>query len=241
MAERPTRKNVVRWNDDMARKHDSEAFHLRSSALIRWIERRRVAAVVAFLNAHPGDTVLELGCGAGVVLEQLPAEKRIGLDLSGSILQRTRARLADKHALLVQADAERVPLASRAYQKIVCTEVIEHVLEPTRVIAEIARIASLDSVVVLTIPNERLIDKLKAVVRRLRLPRWLLQGGQHSGAAYDSPEDANEWHLHRYDLALLLRQLEPLLSVVGVRAIPCGWLPLRYVVSCRVQDRGANA
>lgn len=226
----------IRWNEEMTRKYDSEDYHLRSSFFIRWIEQRRVQAIVAFLQAGPADTVVEVGCGAGVVLGQIPAGRLIGMDLSGFILQKTRRRLSHRAATLLQGNAEKLPLANGRYAKVLCTEVIEHVLEPRHVARELARIASDEAVVVITIPNEALIDGVKAWITRLGLSRWLLQGShppQAQERAYDSPDEANEWHLHRFDMPLLRRVTEGVLTITAVRAIPFAWLPFRYVVACR--------
>lgn len=225
-------QEFVAWNESMTRKYDSESYHLRSNFAIRWIERRRVKAILDFLAAGPADTVLEVGCGAGVVLEQIPAGRLIGLDLSRFILEKTKHRLAGRRAAILQADGEYLPFANHSLGKIVCTEVIEHVLEPVNVARELARVAANDSVIVISIPNEALIDRLKDWIGKLGLSRWLLAGGPEQNA-YDSPANANEWHLHRFDLKLLSEVTAGRLVMVASKAIPFFWLPLRYVVQFR--------
>src|SRR5262245_14799599 len=118
-------RDFMRWNDAMVQKYDSEKYHLRSNAVIRWIERRRVKAVVELLGAGLTDTVVEIGCGAGVVLEQIPAGHLLGMDLSRFTLNRTRRRLANRRADLLQANAEELPFPDGKFGRIVCTEVIE--------------------------------------------------------------------------------------------------------------------
>jgi SAM-dependent methyltransferase len=223
----------IRWNEEMSRKYDSESYHLRSNFLIRWIERRRLRAILDFLQAGPADLVVEVGCGAGVVLEQIPAGRVWGMDLSGYILQKTRRRLAHRPAQLLQGNAEKLPFAGDSLHKVVCTEVIEHVLEPARVAQEMARVATADGCIIITIPNEALIDGAKGVIRRLGLARWLLAGNAGEGEAYDSPDEANEWHLHSFNLALLRKVTADWLTIRQVRAIPFAFLPLRYVVLCQ--------
>jgi ubiquinone/menaquinone biosynthesis C-methylase UbiE len=227
----------IRWNEAMSRKYDSESYHLRSNFIIRWIERRRVRAIVRFLNAGAADSVLEIGCGAGVVLEKIPAGRLLGMDLSGFILQKTKQRLAQRRADLIQANGEQLPLPANSLSKIVCTEVIEHVLHPRHVVKEMARVATADAVLVITIPNEALIDRVKAMIGKLRLQRWLMQGSKDQAAdqvSYDSPDEANEWHLHQFDMALLRQVTRGIVTITAVKAIPFRLLPLRYVVACRV-------
>jgi 2-polyprenyl-3-methyl-5-hydroxy-6-metoxy-1,4-benzoquinol methylase len=233
--------DFIRWNEAMSQKYDSESYHLRSSFIIRWIERRRRHAIVCLLGAETADSVLEVGCGAGVILEKIPAGRLLGIDLSGFILQKTKRRLARYRADLIQANGEQLPLPANSLRQIVCTEVIEHVLNPRNVVEEMARVATADAVLVITIPNEALIDRIKRIVGKLGLQRWLLQGAgdeAHGAAAYDSPDSANEWHLHHFDMALLRQVTRGVLSITAVKAIPFRLLPLRYVVSCRVVPTG---
>ena len=98
---------------------------------------------------------------------------------------------------------------------------------------ELARVAMPDAIIVITIPNEALIDRLKSWIGKLGLSRWLLAGADEQDA-YDSPAGDNEWHLHRFDLELLREVTAGRLAIVTSRAIPFSWLPLRYVVHFRV-------
>lgn len=228
----------VRWNEEMSRTYDTEAYHLRASAVIRWIERRRVRAVRDFLGSRPTDTVLEVGCGAGMVLSQFTAARLVGIDLSGYILhEKTRHRLVGRKAFLAQADAEELPFRNCVFSRIVCTEVMEHVRNPVRLVLELARVAVSDATVVLSIPNEPLIERLKALVGRLGLGRRILGGetprGGEGGMAYDSPTGTNEWHLHSFDLGLFREVVNGVLVILAVRPIPSRFLPLRWVVRCR--------
>ena len=224
----------------MTRKYDSEDYHLRSNFFIRWIERKRVNKIVEFIQATPTDTVVEVGCGAGVVLEKFPAGHLIGLDLSGYILQKAKSRLANRNTDLMQANAEMLPLPGEAFNKLVCTEVIEHVVEPRNVVKELSRIATSDATIVITIPNENLIDNLKQVLKRLGLSNLVLVGKrdkENNQNAYDSPAEANEWHLHSFNLELMKKVTENILEMSQVKAIPYSFLPLRYVVLCKKLEK----
>lgn len=229
-------EDFTRWNEEMTRKYDSEDYHLRSNFLIRWIERKRVRKIVELIDATPTDTVVEVGCGAGLVLEKFQAGKLIGIDLSGYILHKTKTRLANRDAYLLQANAEMLPFSNQSFRKIVCTEVIEHVVEPRNVVKELSRIATPDARIVITIPNESLIDNLKRILNVLGLSRLLLAGktgSKNDQNAYDSPNEANEWHLHSFDIGLIKKVTQDSLIIVHIQAIPFAFLPLRYVVFCK--------
>jgi ubiquinone/menaquinone biosynthesis C-methylase UbiE len=223
--------DYYRWNEEMSRQYDPDSYHLRSGRLIRWIERRRVQAILQLLDAGAADTVVEVGVGSGVVLAQIPAGRRIGLDLSGFLLRKYQAKMARHNLLLVQADGEMLPFAAASQTHLVCTEVIEHVPQPAQVARELARVAAGEAVIVITIPNEGLIKRAKHWIHRLGLAGRLLKGSGE--AAYDSPEGDNEWHLHDFDLPLLRRVTAGVLEIVNIKAVPGRFLPLRYVVSFR--------
>lgn len=225
--------HFARWNEEMAHKYDPESYHLRSSVLIRWIERRRVRVIARFLGACRQDAVLEVGCGAGNVLEQIPLGRLHGIDLSAFLLVKSHRRLAHRQARLIQANAERLPFADRRFHKLVCTEVLEHVLDPRKVVSEMARVATADAVLVISIPNERWINRIKKAICAFGLERWLLRGGEGS---YSSPDCmTDEWHLHSFDLSLLKEVCEGILLIREAKAIPFRLVPLRYVACCYVR------
>lgn len=219
--------SFMQWNEAMAHKYDPEAYHLHSNFLIRWIERRRVRTILQFLRASQEDSVLEVGCGAGNVLAQVPSNYLHGMDLSVFLLKKAQRRLATSEAGLSQANAERLPFADGQFHKLICTEVLEHVANPRQVIEEMSRVARPEAVVVISIPNEVWIDRVKKFLKALGLARWLLEGHQNT---YSSPEKmTDEWHLHSFDLVLLRQVTVNVLHLDEIRAIPHRFLPLRYV------------
>lgn len=216
----------------MAHKYDPEAYHLRSNFLIRWIERRRVRTILRFLDARPDDPVLEVGCGAGNVLEQVSSQHLNGIDLSSSLLKKSQKRLSPQQVNLFQTDAARLSFADGKFRKLICTEVLEHVPDPRWVIQEMARVAAPEAVVVISVPNEAWIERVKKLIHLCGLDRWLLKG---QGDSYHSPDQmTDEWHLHSFDLPLLEQVAHNILSIRRMKAIPFRFIPLRYVIQCRI-------
>ncbi len=100
---------------------------------------------------QPGDTVLDLGCGEGrhvVAAYAGHAVTVIGVDLAFSDLQAAQRKIRDfddpadgnKHWLFLQSDGLRLPFADASFDKVICSEVLEHVPDYEGMLREIDRV-----------------------------------------------------------------------------------------------------
>jgi SAM-dependent methyltransferase len=226
MTARPRdRQEFTAWNEEMVQRFDPDAYHTRSPLPIRAVERLRVRAIARMLASAPSLRVLEVGCGGGNVLERVPG-RRVGIDLSPFILKKARARLGHD-ALLARGDAMALPFADGAFDRVFCSEVLEHVLEPEAVVREMRRVLAAGGHAVVSVPNEALINRVKGVVFKLPLGRRFL-GGSDGGYQVSQKMD-DEWHLHEFDRARLQQAVAGQFSVEEVVGIPSRLLPLRLV------------
>lgn len=220
-------ESFAEWNDRMVELYDPGAYHDRSNAVIRAIERVRTRRIAILLDAHPAQRVLEVGVGAGNVLGEVPVGRRLGLDLSMRLLGDARRRLGARGAF-IRGDAAALPIASRTIDRVVCSEVLEHLPDPAAAVAEIARVVRDDGIVIFSIPNEKLIDRVKAVLQRFRTLSLF------SSRGYRVPRRMkDEWHLHEFDLTLLREIVEPHLRIETTVGVPTDFFPVRYVARCR--------
>ena len=111
-----------------------------------------------FARAAP-DSLLDIGCGEGVLTEQWAARlgdgRVVGLDLEDEKLQaewRRRPRANLEFRALDVTDG--LPYADREFDLVCATEVLEHVPAPERVVAEMARVAGRHLIV--SVPHEPL-------------------------------------------------------------------------------------
>jgi len=215
------------WNEKMLAKYDPDAFHHHSNFFIRFTERKRVKVIFRMMNIDKNDDVIEIGCGAGNVIQKASPCRLFGMDISSSVLRKARQRLNEK-AHLFQGDAQNIPCKDRAFTQIICSEVLEHLLDPSVALDEIARVLKTEGTAIISIPNESLIDGIKSILIRLGIFTWLFQ---KKGSYSDMPERMSaEWHLHAFKLIEWLDLFRKYFKVTHVRRVPFYWLPLRHVV-----------
>ena len=112
----------------------------------------------------PGDRVLDLGCGEGRHVISAYVEERVesfGVDLSVADLKTTR----DKFKELVQpeeggrafglasANALELPFANDTFDKVICSEVLEHIPDYQGALAEIQRVLKPGGLLCASVPR----------------------------------------------------------------------------------------
>jgi SAM-dependent methyltransferase len=108
----------------------------------------------------------------------------VGLDLSRSVL-RVLHGLADFPAgrlALVQGDIDRLPFPDRSFNKILCSHVLEHVLDDRAVLSEIRRLLRDDGLAILAVPL-KYTPQHRAVYAGIGLARALLKPGKRATPA----------------------------------------------------------
>jgi ubiquinone/menaquinone biosynthesis C-methylase UbiE len=215
------------WNERMVKKYDPDSFHHHSNSLVRFIEQKRVRVIHQLTDVQQEDRVLEIGCGAGNVIEKRFSGKLFGVDISSFILTKAKQRLNGR-VHLFQGDAQNLPCKDGAFMKVICSEVLEHLLSPEHALREMSRILQTRGIAIISLPNELLINRVKGLLVRLGIFRWSMnrRGGYREMPA--RMED--EWHLHSYPFREWTNLFKKFFRVTALRKIPFSWLPLRYVV-----------
>jgi ubiquinone/menaquinone biosynthesis C-methylase UbiE len=221
------------WNEKMVRKYDPDAFHHHPNPIVRFIERKRVEAIFKLMKPYKDNPVLEVGCGAGNVIGKALTGKFFGVDISSFILAKAKEKL-NQRVHLFQGDALNLPCKNQVFIQVICSEVLEHLLDPSAALKEIARILESKGVAIVSVPNERLINQIKKILIRLRIFRWLMTQRGEYGKMPERMEE--EWHLHTYPLREWFDLFKGSFKIVRLRRIPFVWLPLRYVVQLEKKE-----
>ena len=106
--------------------------------------------MVAAVAARPGERVLDVATGTGMVASELVRRygvSVVALDQSPQMLAAARARLASSPRLseqvtLVEAQAERLPFADGEFDHLTFTYLLRYVEDPRATLRELARVVA---------------------------------------------------------------------------------------------------
>jgi SAM-dependent methyltransferase len=112
-------------------------------------QRRLRRRFLRFVPVRPGDAILEVGCGTGVVVRDLAAMvgargRVVGIDRSRATVKAARllarAHPARRRLALRVADGARLPFRDGRFDAALAITVLLHVADPAAVVAEMTRV-----------------------------------------------------------------------------------------------------
>ncbi len=138
------------WVDVADNIRGLEAFFHKNRA---WMVRRMVAKY-----ATPNAPILDAGCGTGLNLRHLP-EGSVGVDINPRNIALLRQRLPNH--TVIEGDVEALPFDDASFGTVLCTEVIEHIPDPSAALAEYRRVLQPGGVLIGSVPARSAIWKLR--------------------------------------------------------------------------------
>lgn len=119
--------------------------------------KRRARKIIEGLELKTGEKILEIGCGNGYYLSLLNRLgmklKLMGIDSDILALNDAKKFIGNDRVKLKLCDASKLPFESNSFDKIVMSEVIEHVVDEVIVLKEAKRVLKKGGILTLTTCN----------------------------------------------------------------------------------------
>ena len=203
---------------------------------IWWDEREPLSALRTMLNPArlgyfrhvlterlridpQGQAALDVGCGGGLLAEEFA---RLGCQVTGVDPSEPALEVARAHAAVSglaityrAGTGEALPFPDQSFEIVYCCDVLEHVADLDRVIAEIARVLTMGGVFCFDTINRTLLSKLLAIklAQEWRLTR-VLPPNLHDWSHFIKPSELDflmvRHGLARQEVVGLLPRAKPI-------------------------------
>lgn len=102
-----------------------------------------------------GAAVLDVGCGNGVISRRLGEEgfKVKGIDISNKTIETARGFNTLPNVEFEVKSAEQLAANDQRYEAVVCSEVLEHLNEPEKLLKVLSDLLHDDGILIVTVPN----------------------------------------------------------------------------------------
>lgn len=175
--------------------------------------------VERLLAPQPGERLLEVGSSAGYRIEEHAGR---GVELWGIDADNEAIKAGKESGVsvnLIEGNAEDLPYHDGFFDKVLCVHLLEHLAEPHRAIAQMARVLKPDGQAIIVVPCERI----------------------RGDTAFAGWLKFKNLHLHRFSPPQITSMLQPYFSIVKAlfhtfipgqfKPMPLDTTPLLYYFS----------
>jgi ubiquinone/menaquinone biosynthesis C-methylase UbiE len=119
----------------------------------RYAEEQAAKYHAALKHLHMHGSVLDVGCGTGLLISRVAAEAQtvVGVDISRLLLLQAKERARDFcNVHLVQADADHLPFGDKQFKVVFSFTVLQNMPKPLETLSELKRNAERGGYVVVS-------------------------------------------------------------------------------------------
>jgi ubiquinone/menaquinone biosynthesis C-methylase UbiE len=117
---------------------------------------RRARLIFENLDLSCGQKILDAGCGRGFYLKSLlqlqPTAQIYGVDLNVRYLQSALKIIGGEKVTLVEADLTKLPFKDKFFDRIIASEILEHIKDDQKAIREIYRVLKPGGLILISVP-----------------------------------------------------------------------------------------
>lgn len=123
--------------------------------------KQKLGIIISLINSSKitPKNILDVGCASGWFLKQIsiqyPMADCIGIDVYKKAIKWGKSHY--KSLRLIYADAHSLPFPNESFDLVICAEVLEHVIEPEKVLKEINRILTPKGIAIIEMDTGNLL------------------------------------------------------------------------------------
>ena len=195
--------------------------------------RIREKHFLELLKLQPGGKLLDVGCGLGYFSQLLSVEnaRSFGMDVDFEAVLYAKRNIDESRFIV--GEAEHLPFKNNCFNKILCSEVLEHIQNDKEAVSEIHRVCKNGAEILITVPTEEGIfgSRIKEIGHK----------GRNRNSRECHYRDGYKW----IELATLLREnvIEPVecrYSMVFFTELFMGFTKIIYLLKHRSLDSQAD-
>ena len=118
----------------------------------------RASLILQQLGSIEAGRILDLGCGRGFYAKAIttlyPGAAVAGVDYNADYLAVAKAQTHATTVRLARADARALPFPSESFDAVVCSEVLEHIVEDGAALLEINRVLRAGGLLLISVPHQ---------------------------------------------------------------------------------------
>ncbi|MGQ9719530.1 MAG: class I SAM-dependent methyltransferase [Nitrososphaerales archaeon] len=169
----PSKKRLREFYEREAQRIEHQDLmyeHAKGAEL--WWHRKRLKHLESYLrdsfNISKATNFLDVGCAEGYYISLVPTINSgvycVGVDISPSYIKKARFRNRDSDFVI--CDAESLPFRENSFGIVLCSEVLEHLLNPMKALKGL--LSTTRDYLILSFPGHSLLYKITASIPFLR-------------------------------------------------------------------------
>jgi 2-polyprenyl-3-methyl-5-hydroxy-6-metoxy-1,4-benzoquinol methylase len=218
-----TSVEVEQLNDQLGREHPINDYYERSPWVIRWVQQQRLNTIRRMVGPADALRILEVGSGGGHILRAFREAKLTAVDVSDVYLDTARKNLTGYDVTFLKGQIEQLDLPSESFDRIICSEVLEHTTNPSEILSTIRRLLTPSGRAIITVPIDPIIDRAKQVLRVTPVG-WILGDRVQWGG--------DQYHIQKWWPWEFQRLLKADFEIVESKLVPFAPFPLHACFAC---------